>query len=73
MLQILTRLTNSVQTRGGELGTLRVREHPLSMQVHPLTDKSTPQNERKLNETPFRTDAQQIFDGFDVHIMFMSG
>ena len=53
MLQILTRLTNSVQTRGGELGTLRVREHPLSMQVHPLTDKS--------------------IDGFDVHIMFMSG
>ena len=28
--------------RGGELWVLRVREHPLSMQVHPLTAKSTP-------------------------------
>ena len=28
--------------RGGELGVLRVREHPLSLQVHPLTAKSTP-------------------------------
>ena len=28
--------------RGGELGVLRVREHPLSMKVHPLTTKSTP-------------------------------
>ena len=27
--------------RGGELGVLRVREHPLSAQVHPLTAKST--------------------------------
>ena len=27
--------------RGGELGVLRVREHPLSEQVHPLTAKST--------------------------------
>ena len=27
--------------RGGELGALRVREHPLSAQVHPLTAKST--------------------------------
>ena len=27
--------------RGGELGVLRVREHPLSIQVHPLTTQST--------------------------------
>ena len=33
--------------RGGELRVLRVREHPLNMKVHPLTAKSTPQNERK--------------------------
>ena len=26
----------------GELRVLRVREHPLSMQVHPLTAKGTP-------------------------------
>ena len=31
-----------VQTRGGELGVLRVREHPLNKKVHPLTTKSTP-------------------------------
>ena len=29
-------------TRGGELGVLRVREHPLNMEAHPLTAKSTP-------------------------------
>ena len=28
--------------RGGELGVLRVREHPLNMKLHPLTAKSTP-------------------------------
>ena len=28
--------------RGGELGVSRVREHPLNMEVHPLTAKSTP-------------------------------
>ena len=28
--------------RGGKLGVLRVREHPLNMEVHPLTAKSTP-------------------------------
>ena len=33
--------------RGGELGVLRVRKHPLSMQVHPLTTKSTPSKWRK--------------------------
>ena len=27
--------------RGGELGVLRVREHPLSAQMRPLTAKST--------------------------------
>ena len=26
----------------GELGVLRVREHPLNMEVHPFTAKSTP-------------------------------
>ena len=26
--------------RGGELGVLRVREHPLNVEVHPLTTKS---------------------------------
>ena len=31
-----------VVTRGGELGILRVREHPLSTQVHPLIAKSNP-------------------------------
>ena len=34
-------LSNSAGTRGGELGVLRVREHPLSKQVHPLVAKST--------------------------------
>ena len=32
---------SSIDPRGGELGVLRVREHPLSAQVHPLTAKST--------------------------------
>ena len=27
---------------GGELGVLRVRKHPLNVEVHPLTAKSTP-------------------------------
>ena len=54
--------------RGGELGVLRVREHPLNLEMHPLTAKSTPQNERKLNETPFQTDIHQSYGGFDVHI-----
>ena len=31
-----------VVCRGGELGVLRVREHPLNVEVHPLTAKSTP-------------------------------
>ena len=35
------------QTRGGELGVLRVREHPLRTQVHPLIAKST---RSKLNK-----------------------
>ena len=34
-------LAPSSELRGGELGVLRVREHPLSAQVHPLTAKST--------------------------------
>ena len=33
--------------RGGELGVLRVREHPLSKQVHPLIAKSTPSKQKK--------------------------
>ena len=36
-----------IEIRGGELGVLRVREHPLSAQVHPLTAKSTVE---KLNK-----------------------
>ena len=32
----------SRRCRGGELRVLRVRDHPLSTQVHPLTTKSTP-------------------------------
>ena len=36
-----------VDGTGGELGVLRVREHPLSAQVHPLTAKSTPSKQKK--------------------------
>ena len=54
----------SHETRGGELGVLRVHEHPLNVEVHPLTAKSTPQNERQLNETPFITDIHQSYDSF---------
>ena len=35
----ITNVTEAV--RGGELGVLRVRKHPLSAQVHPLTAKNT--------------------------------
>ena len=31
-----------IKDRGGELGVLRVREHPLNVEVPPLTAKSTP-------------------------------
>ena len=34
-------------SRGGELGVLRVREHPLSKQVHPLIAKSSPSKQKK--------------------------
>ena len=34
--------------RGRELGVLRVREHPLSAQVHPLTAKSTLSKLKKI-------------------------
>ena len=61
-----------VTRRGGELGVLRVREHLLNVEVHLLTAKSTPQNERKLNETPFQTDIHQSYGGFDVHIRLIS-
>ena len=37
----------SLETRGGELGVLRVREHPLNVEVHPLTAKSTPSKCKK--------------------------
>ena len=33
--------------RGGELGVLRVREHPLSEKVHPLIAKSTLSKQKK--------------------------
>ena len=36
-----------LQGRGGELGVLRVREHPLNVEVHPLTAKSTPSKCKK--------------------------
>ena len=55
---------------GGELGGLRVREHPLRMQVHHSLPKIPLQNERK---TWFETDLQQIQDSFDVHFRFLSG
>ena len=60
--------------RGGELGVLRVHEHPLSMQAHPLIAKSYPfKMKRKCNETPFDTDIQQIYGDFDVNIRVMFG
>ena len=34
--------------RGGELGGLRVREHPLSEKVHPLIAKSTLSKQKKM-------------------------
>ena len=46
--------------RGGDLEVLRVHEHPLNVEVHPLTAKASPQNGRKLNETPFQTDIRMI-------------
>ena len=36
-----------IQTTGGELGVLRVREHPLSAQVHPLIAKCTLSKQKK--------------------------
>ena len=33
--------------RGGELGVLRVRKHPLSEKVHPLIAKSTLSKQKK--------------------------
>ena len=38
----LSLLKPNAKVRGGELGVLRVLEHPLNMEVHPLTAKSTP-------------------------------
>ena len=35
-------MVDGATARGGELGVLRVREHPLNVEVHPLTAKSTP-------------------------------
>ena len=45
--------------RDGELGVLRVREHPLSAQVYPLTVKARYQNEEKLWKIPFGTKIEQ--------------
>ena len=51
-----------VVNRGGELRVLRVREHPLSAQMHPLTAKSTPSRiEENVHKTPFETFIQQIY------------
>ena len=36
------KIKTGVPSRGGELRVLRVREHPLNVEVHPLTAKSTP-------------------------------
>ena len=36
------------QARGGELGILRVREHPLSAQMRPLTAKSNHSKWKKM-------------------------
>ena len=38
----LSALFGTLTTRGRELRVLRVREHPLNVEVHPLTAKSTP-------------------------------
>ena len=48
-------------TRGGELGVLRVREHPLNMEVHPLTAKSTPSKWKKnLMKCRFKQTSNKI-------------
>ena len=41
-----------VEYRGGELGVLRVREHPLRTQVHPLIAKSTLSKLKNNNKIP---------------------
>ena len=56
--------------RGGELRVLRVREHPLSMQVHPLTAKSTPS---KWKENLMKHPLKPISNKFKVVLMFILG
>ena len=41
-------LNITLAPRGGELGVLRVREHPLREQVHPLIAKSTLSKQKKM-------------------------
>ena len=47
------------EVRGGELGVLRVREHPLNMEVHSLTAKSTPS---KWEENLMKRHFKQIYN-----------
>ena len=57
-------------TRGGELGVLRVREHPLNMEVHPLTAKSTPS---KWKENLMKHRFKQISNKVMVVLTFVLG
>ena len=56
--------------RGGELGVLRVREHPLNMEVHPLTAKRTLS---KLKEKLMKHRFKQIAKKVIVVFTFISG
>ena len=56
--------------RGGELGVLRVREHPLSIQVHPFTTKSTPS---KSTENLTKHHFKPISNKFIVVLTFIFG
>ena len=59
-----------VSTRGGELGVLGVREHPLNMEVHPLTVKSTPS---KGKENLMKHHFKQISNKVMVVLTFILG
>ena len=63
-------LESGFTIRGGELGVLRVRDHPLSMQVHPLTAKSTPW---KWKENLMKHPLKPISNKFKVVLMFILG
>ena len=60
--------------QGRRIRGLRVREHPLNMDVHPLTAKNTPSKwKENLRKHQFKQiGIQQTVGGFDVHITFMS-